>query len=234
MSWVCVGVGVLFLICVLVGWAQGMFKVLISVAGLIASVIVSVYIAPSVSGFLEQNTQLDEKIATYITEEMQFSEDGIDASKGEQVEVINALPLPDTLKSNILDNNNSEMYSALEAVGIYDYIAKSMAVVILNATVFFILVVVGRVFFGALGKMVVGLKKLPIVRSIDKIGGGLLGGMYGLILIWIFFLFLSVTSTWEISREMIVAVNQFSLFNLLYDNNVLLDIVGDLTRILFL
>lgn len=234
MDWICIVIGVLFFICLISGWARGLFKVLLSVAGMIASIIVATYIAPSVSGYLEEHTMWDDNIAAYISEELSFSDSQNETSKGVQVEVINDLPISETLKANILDNNNSEMYSALDATGVYDYIAKSMAVVILNAAVFLVLVVVAHVFFVTLGKAAEGLTKLPIIRSIDKIGGLVLGAIQGLILIWILFLILSITSTSEISQEMIEAINQFSLLKLLYDNNLLLDIVGDLTRVLFL
>lgn len=234
MDWICIVIGVLFLICLVSGWARGLFKVLLSVAGMIASIIIATYIAPSVSGYLEEHTKIDDNIAAYISEELSFSDSEEETSKGVQVEVINDLPISETLKANILDNNNSEMYAALGATGVYDYIAKSMAVVILNGMVFLVLVVVTQVFFSTLGKAAEGLTKLPIIRSIDKIGGGLLGAMQGLILIWILFLLLSITSTSEISQEMIKAINQISFLKLLYDNNLLLDIVGDLTKVLFL
>lgn len=234
MDWICIVIGVVFLICFFVGWAQGLFKVLVSVAGLIASIIIATYVAPNISGYLEEHTTIDDNIAIYIAKELHFSDDGEETSRGVQVEVINELPVSETLKSNILNNNNSEMYSALDATGVYDYIAKSMAVVILNAAVFLVLLLVCRVFFATLGKATDGLSKLPIVRSIDKIGGGLLGGMRGLFFIWLFFLLLSITSTSAISQEMIASISQFPLFKLLYDNNLLLDIVGDLTKVLFL
>ena len=85
-----------------------------------------------------------------------------------------------------------------------------------------------------MGKSIGSFAKLPIVRSIDKIGGGLLGAMKGLIFIWIFFLILSITSTFVWSQNIIAQINESVLLKLLYDNNVLLDIVGDLTKILFL
>lgn len=234
MDWICIVIVVAFLICVIVGWAQGLFKVLVSVAGLIASMIAAFYIAPHISGYLEEHTKIDDNIAVYLSEKLHFENVEEEASKGMQVEIIQGLPVSETLKSNILDNNNSEMYEALEAIGVYDYIAKSIAVVIMNAVVFISLVIVVRVFFITLSKIVDGITKLPIVRSIDKIGGGLLGGMKGLIFIWFFFVVLSITSTSEVSQEFIYSINHFPILKLLYDNNLLLDIVGDLTRVLFL
>ncbi len=234
MNWVCIVIGIIFLICLIVGWARGLFKVLLSVAGMIASMILAIYIAPNISGYLEEHTTVDDEIAVYISEELQFSDDEEETSRGIQVEVINNLPVSETLKANILNNNNSEMYSALDATGVYDYIAKSLAVVILNTTVFLVLLFVAQIFFGTLAKAAKGLSKLPIVRSIDKIGGGVLGAMQGVMIIWILFLLLSVTSTSSISQEIITSINGFPLFKLLYNNNLILDIVGDLTRVLFL
>ncbi len=231
---VCVVIGILFGICVLAGWIQGLFKVLISAAGLIASIVVAMYVAPQISGYLEEHTQVDEKIAAFISEELQFSDSGKDTSKGMQVAIIKELPLPESLKANILDNNNSEMYKVLDVVGVYDYIAKSIAVVILNASIFLLLVFSCRIFFFFLKKAVNGFTKLPIVKWVDKIGGGCLGVVKGLIFIWVFFMILSITSTFEWSQEMIVQIGQSNVLKLLYDNNLLLDIVADLTKVLYL
>ena len=231
---ICIIIGILFGICVLAGWIQGLFKMLISAAGLIASIVIAMYVAPHASGYLEKHTQMDEKIATYISEELQFSDSGKEASRGVQVEIINELPLSDSLKASILDNNNSEMYKALDVTGVYDYIAKSIAVIILNAAVFLLLILSCRIFFFFLRKAADSLIKLPIVRWIDKIGGGCLGVVKGLIFIWVFFVILSITSTFEWSRGIIEQISQSDILKLLYDNNVLLDIVGDLTKVLYL
>ena len=231
---VCIIIGILFGICVLAGWIQGLFKVLISAAGLIASIVVAMYVAPHVSGYLEKITQIDEKVAEYISTELEFSDSEKKESKGVQVAIINELPISDSLKAGILNNNNSEMYEALDVSGVYDYIAKSIAVVILNASVFLLLIFGCRIFFFFLGKATDGFTKLPIVRWVDKIGGGCLGIIKGLIFIWIFFLILSITSTFEWSQEMISQIGQSKILMLLYNNNLLLDIVGDLTKVLYL
>lgn len=234
MSTVCIIIGILFLICVLAGWIQGLFRVVISVAGLVASIFVAAYVAPHISGYLEEHTKVDDQIASYIANELQFSESEEDTSKGVQVAIINELPLSEEIKSSILNNNNSEMYEALDAIGVYDYIARSVAVVILNAVIFLLLIFICRVFFFFLGKAVGGFTKLPIVKWIDKVGGGLLGAMKGLIFIWIFFLLLSITGTSVWSQSLVSEISQSAILKLLYDNNLLLDIVGDLTRVLFL
>lgn len=233
MNSVCIIISVFFLLCVLVNWARGLFKALLSVAGLIASIAVAVYAAPHLSGYLEENTQVDEKIAAYVAERLEYSEVGEEVSRSVQVAIIQELPLPETLKAGILDNNNSEMYHLLEVGGVYDYIAKSVAVVILNVTVFLGLTILCRLLFFVLSRTVKDLTKLPIVRWIDKIGGGCLGALKGLIYIWVFFLMLSICSTFEWSQYIIEQISELQILKLLYDNNILLDIVGDLTSILF-
>ncbi len=231
---ICTIIGIGFVIYVLVGWVRGLFKVMISVAGLIASIVIAAYVAPHLSGFLQENTQIDDNIASYIAEELQFSDLGEETSKGIQVALINELPLPESMKESILNNNNSDMYKVLEVSGIYDYIAKSVAVVILNALVFLILVFFCKLLFFFLGKAVKEFTSLPIIKGIDKLGGGLLGAIQGVIVIWIFFLILSVFSASEWAKECILQINQNLPLKLLYENNILLDIVGDLTKVLFL
>ncbi|MBR1598347.1 MAG: CvpA family protein [Lachnospiraceae bacterium] len=233
MNTVGIVIGIFFLVCVIVGWARGFFRVLISVAGTIASLLVAVYFAPYVSSFLQEKTDMDEKLAVYIEQKLEFSDIGEETSKGVQVAIIDNLPLPDTLKDNILDNNNLETYDILKATGVYDYIAKSIAMVILNGAVFLVLILMCRVIFLFLGRLAKGLTTIPIVNSINRIGGAFLGAIQSLIAIWVFFLVLSITSTLSISASVIEQINDVWVLKLLYDNNVLLDIVGDLTKVLF-
>lgn len=233
MNTVCIIIGIIFFICVLVGWGQGFFKQVVSVVGLLLSLIIAFYVAPHLSRYLEKNTQIDENIAKYIAKELKFSDSDKEESRGVQVAVINELPLPERLKANILDNNNSEMYNALEVSGVYGYISKSIAVVILNAGAFLFLLLACRLFFCFFIKGLGEFTKLPIIRSIDKIGGGLLGGIKGIILLWIFFMLLSITSTALWSQGVIAQISDSTFLKLLYDNNLLLDVVGDLTRVLF-
>lgn len=229
----CIIIGIIFLIFVIIGWAQGMLRLIISVAGLLASIMISLYGAPHVSGYLQENTDVDDKLAAYISNELAYSEAGEEVTRGIQIAVINQLPLPETMKSTILNNNNSEMYGLLEVSGIYEYIAKSIAVVILNAAVFLVLLILCRIIFMMIGRFAKDITKLPIVHSLDKVGGGILGGIRGIIWIWIFFLFLSITSTFEWSSRMIGQINEAPILKLLYDHNILLDLIGDLTKILF-
>ncbi len=229
----CILIGIVFSVCVLVGCFRGLIKVILSVAGLLASILVAVYAAPHLSVYLQENTKIDEKIADYISEELHFDEMAEETSKGIQVTLINALPLQDNIRSGILNNNNAEMYKALGVNSVYDYIAKSIAVILLNAMVFFIMTVLCRLLFFFIGKKSEGFSRLPIVKWMDKLGGGLLGALKGIVLIWLFFLLLSVTgaSTW--SRDITAQINQIYPLKLLYDHNIILDIVGDLTRILY-
>lgn len=226
--------GIGFALCVLVGWIRGLFKVVISMAGLIASLLAAAYIAPHVSGYLQEHTQIDEKIALQVSEKLHFSDMSKETSKGIQVEVIQKLPLSDQIKEGILNNNNSDMYKVLDVSGVYAYIAKSIAVIILNTGVFLCLALLCKIIFFLIGKAGGGFVKLPVVKWMDHLGGGILGGLKGIVLIWILLLLLSVTSTSEWSRKCIQQVEQNAVLNFLYENNLLLDMVSDLNKVLFL
>ena len=233
MNAVCIVIGLVFLINVVLGWARGFFRVLISVAAAIAGILLGLYFAPYISSYLKENTDTDDKLAVYIEQKLEFSDKTEDKSKGVQVEIIEELPLPDVMKANILNNNNTETYDVLKATGVYDYISKSVAVVILNGAVFLVLALMCIVVFKFMSLLIKGITSIPIIKSIDRIGGGVLGGLHGILMIWVFFLTLSITSTFSVSQIIIKQACESDILKLLYENNILLDIVGDLTKVIF-
>lgn len=233
MNAVCIVIGLGFLINVILGWARGFFRVLISVAAAIAGILLGLYFAPYISSYLKENTDTDDKLAVYIEQKLEFSDKMEDKSKGVQVEIIEELPLPDVMKANILNNNNTETYDVLKATGVYDYISKSVAVVILNGAVFLVLALMCIVVFKFMSLLIKGITSIPIIKSIDRIGGGVLGGLHGILMIWVFFLTLSITSTFSASQIIIKQACESDILKLLYENNILLDIVGDLTKVIF-
>lgn len=233
MNAVCIVIGLVFLINVVLGWARGFFRVLISVAAAIAGILLGLYFAPYISNYLKENTDTDDKLAVYIEQKLEFSDKSEDKSKGVQVEIIEELPLPDVMKANILNNNNTETYDVLKATGVYDYISKSVAVVILNGAVFLVLALMCIVVFKFMSLLIKGITSIPIIKSIDRIGGGVLGGLHGILMIWVFFLTLSITSTFSVSQIIIKQACESDILKLLYENNILLDIVGDLTKVIF-
>lgn len=233
MNAVCIVIGLVFLINVILGWARGFFRVLISVVAAIAGILLGLYSAPYISSYLKENTDTDDKLAVYIEQKLEFSDKTEDKSKGVQVEIIEELPLPNVMKANILNNNNTETYDVLKATGVYDYISKSVAVVILNGAVFLVLALMCIVVFKFMSLLIKGITSIPIIKSIDRIGGGVLGGLHGILMIWVFFLTLSITSTFSVSQIIIKQACESDILKLLYENNILLDIVGDLTKVIF-
>ncbi len=231
---VCMVLGVVLLVFVVVGYLRGLFQVLISIASLIASIIIAVYAAPHLSSWLQEHTEADEKLAVYISEQMSFSGKKEETSKGVQVEEINSLGISDQMKGVILNNNNSDMYKALGVTGVYGYISKSIAVMFINVTVFVLLAGFCRVFFFILKRKAGKLTEdLPVVKWMDRTAGALLGAAKGVLLTWIFFLILSVTGTYEWSRECTRQIKENPAVSFLYENNLLSDMVVDVGKVMF-
>ena len=79
-------------------------------------------------------------------------------------------------------------------------------------------------------QIVLNIEDASLVPSLKQI----LGAIKGVMIIWLLFMILTVTSTFTWSREAISQIQSNPPLKLLYDNNFLLDMVGDLTKVLFL
>jgi uncharacterized membrane protein required for colicin V production len=72
MSYVSIIIGVIFFVFVLAGWIQGLFKTVISIAGIVIGLLVATFAAPQMSGYIQENSNIDEGIAFYIKEEPNY------------------------------------------------------------------------------------------------------------------------------------------------------------------
>lgn len=142
-----------------------------------------------------------------------------------QNELIRRLPLPQTFREKLLDNNNAEGYQKLGVSTFLDYIVHFCATMILNAVSFlvaFLLVqIVFRITVGALDI----LARIPVIGGLNRAAGLLLGLLEALLMLWIFFMAVSAVQTTEAGLYLMSMIQESRLLSYLYDSNFFMQIV---------
>jgi len=172
-------------LCILIGAWRGFVRTVLGFGSFILAIFLTNMLYPHVGRFLRGFDGLFSTLTTTIRSVM-----GLDAlvyteSRAAQVEIINALPLPASFQQSLIENNNSIIYNALGATGFVDYIAAFLAGIIINIismVIVFVLVFVGLMVFSRLLNLIT---KLPVLNSLNKLLGGVLGAVWGLILTWL-------------------------------------------------
>ena len=69
-----------------------------------------------------------------------------------------------------------------------------------------------------------GIAGLPVIRGVNKITGGLLGGVKFVIMVWILFLVVTVLCNTKLGDTALKLIMQDPLLNYLYDKDILIKI----------
>lgn len=224
-------VGILILNAYL-GMRAGFIKTVFSIFSMVIALVFTLILSPYLSKSLQQN----EKLVTYLSEKSAevLKLDEIDEKINQTVEdsVINKLPLPESLKNTLQKNNNSDTYDVLGVKDFKGYVSHAVASIVINAISFVIMFVVLIILLRILSTVLNIISKLPILHQINKLAGLLSGGIHGLIIVWLLFILLTIFSGTKLGRECFTMMNESVFLSALYDNNLIMKFVMNLSGIL--
>lgn len=202
---------------------KGLISSILKSCSWLISILVTYLLYPFVSSLIRRTIVFDFLRETIYTV---MGLDSISATGGSsQITAINALTLPESLKTMLIDNNNSVIYDLLNVNSLQEYIAGYIANIILNIVisilVFFIIKFGMRFVITALNIAV----KLPVVRQLNSLGGGLLGLFWGVAIIWGVMAITTLLIASPVFNDLIDAINNSFLGSILYDNNFIMNVL---------
>lgn len=146
---------------------------------------------------------------------------GMDRS--EQVKFIESLPLPENLKEQMETYNNSAGYSRLKVTDFGGYIIGYIASMIMNIVAYLATVLLSWIIIRVLFAVLHVFANLPVVGTVDRIGGLLLGLVQGVFLVWILYLILSLFAGTQVGEQLMAEIYQNPLLEFLYNTNIFMN-----------
>lgn len=229
MNWLLIAVSVILIGNAVVGMKVGFIKTVFSLVSLILALFLTVWVSPIVKDTMKDNEKLYNGISNKIEKMLPF-EDKV--SQEDEPGLIEGLSLPKSVKEGLLKDNTVERYKELAITSFKQYVSRYLTEVTINAlsfiATFTVILILLWVIFLALNL----ISKLPLLNQLNKTAGLLAGLVHGLILVWLFFLLLTVFSTTEFGRSTMELVGENELLSIIYNNNILLKFITSATKIL--
>jgi len=224
MNWLFWAVVVFIAYHVIDGLRRGFIRKAVSAVSLIVTLVLVTYLTPQITNFIQEKTSLHKNLQQKCSE-MFLNNEYNENVKTDQVLMIENMDLPENIKEMLLENNNTESYDVLEVSGFHDYVGAYLAKLIINALAYLLSFVIVWTAIRAILIAMDVVTKLPILHGINKLLGGGLGLVYGVVLVWIVFLLVTILCNGELGRQFfaLISDNQFLLF--LYNQNVIMKIV---------
>lgn len=221
-------VGIVFLLSVIIGYKRGLVKIIASLLATLVCIVLVFLISPSVSRWIQESTPLKETVKNKCIELLLPDETtGEEALQTEipreqQISMIEGADIPDVIQKMLLENNNSEVYTALgvQTFGEYigAYVAKVIADILAFLITFIAVFIIVRIVLGMLNIV----DKIPLVGGANHLVGGILGAGIGILIIWILFIVITLLYNTSLGMACMKGISESEILTKLYDSNILL------------
>lgn len=226
-------VGIIFAVCVVIGFVRGFVKIVASLAATIAIIVVVAIATPFVSDVIMKVTPIESFAQEKCSEMLQLNLSGEETSeeaqeeysKEEQITLIENSKLPEMFRELLLENNNNEIYASLGVTTFTDYVGSYLAKLLANIIGFLLTFLVATIIIRTILYMLGIISDLPVIGGVNRLAGGALGLGTGLVIVWILFIAITLMYDTNLGRRCFenIAENQF--LTILYENNILLKVI---------
>lgn len=156
-----------------------------------------------------------EEQASEETENTEISRDA-------QIAAIQGADIPAVFKELLLTNNNNEIYGKLGVASFPAYVAAYLAKLAVNVVAFLLTLLVVTILLRAVVFSLNVVADLPGVGVVNRLAGGMLGLVAALLVVWVFFLVVTMLYVTGIGKELFGMIQENEILSLIYAYNPVL------------
>ena len=224
LTWFGIVILLILILFIWMGYRRGFIREIVSFFFVFLSLSLAWAINPYINDFLISETPVYSTIQETCTDFVQKQSSDLENEMESSSQFIDGLDLPEILRKNIEKNNNTENYAELSVNTLTEYVSGYLARTIVNGLSYvlaYILATIGIRIVVYILNLIAGL---PILKTANKLTGGLVGFVKGLVFIWILFLILTVLCSTEIGKTSLELIEKDSLLSVIYQYDPLIQI----------
>lgn len=225
MNLLLIGCLLLVLICAAVGYKRGLVKVLFSLVSFILIMLVVGVISPVIGSILKEKTSLHGTISEKCTAVVQeWNVVGDAASAEGRLQLIDQYQFPESIKQYLKEDT---ALTTLET-DFTSYISGKLADLMIDAIAYVVAFVVVWIIFRIIAGVLDLVAKLPVLKTLNHLGGVLAGCSQGVLIIWVFFLVVTVFCASSWGSQCMKMIAESEILTYIYDKNFILKFIPGL------
>lgn len=223
-----IGVAVFLIAVTLIGYSQGLIKMLFSLVSVVLILGLVTVLTPIARDYVE-GTEIEKTVEkgvkTYVDNALEKTIDPdsslVNIGKKQQKKAIDQMPLPESIKKQMVDNNNEEGYKLFDVDNFSDYIVAYITDKVVETGIFVGLIIVISILVNLAIILLNIFAKLPVINMFNRGGGAIIGFIEGLVIVWIACIVITAFSTTEWGQKLFEEINNNVLLDMIYSNNYL-------------
>lgn len=205
---------------ILVGIYRGFIQSIIRMVTSLISVAISLCGYP-IACTLARKTFVYSAIKAGIIKHLNIEEMVVESTRQGQSVIIDSLSLPAVFKERLMVNNNEVIYQILDVDNIVDYIGGFLANIALNILMSILIFISSYVIIRIILKVFRLFRKMPVLRTFGRVGGGLSGAVLGVVFIWAIFAVLDAFVTQPFFATVYEDIQQSHFAIYFYNENLI-------------
>jgi uncharacterized membrane protein required for colicin V production len=226
MNWLSILVLAFLIFAIVNGFRRGLVRTVISMVSVVLAIILASFLSPHISEFLEKQTPVYEVMQDICEKQIEKYVTGEETDENEETQssIIEGLPMPDSLKNRLLLDNTAEGYSQLVVGTFGEYLSVYIAHMLVKGIASLLSFALAMMAIRLLAFALESVAQLPVLSSINRVGGGLAGAVQGILIIWLCFLVITILCSFNMPwcQELYKLIQEDAFLTFWYNNNVLL------------
>ncbi len=222
-------VGAFMLFMIIFGMKKGLVRMLLSFGSIFIVLILVNFLNPIAKQTLSASPVYDSvysRVDSYVAKTIKdATKSATDTGVKSQEAIIDDLPLPDSVKKSLNENNTKNSYAEMKVNSFADYITKAITDMIIGALSFVLLFIIIMILLKVLLRVLDLVTKLPVIHTFNAVGGGLVGLVESLFIIWIACIVLTMFSTTDLGKSICEGIASNEILSWIYDNNLIQHII---------
>ena len=199
---------------IFLGVKKGLISCLIDVLAVIIALVLAIMLCKPISNFIIKNTNFDETIKNAIVEHIPLN----DADFKVQENANLPKPVVDYI-NGITENATGAKDEAINTIA--NELTSGIIMVIAFVGIFIIVRLV-LVLIKIVSKLI---DKIPGLKQINKLGGGICGAVEGAIIVYAIFAVISIISPMIAETNIIELIQESNIGSAMYNNNAVLKFI---------
>ncbi|MDD6234257.1 MAG: CvpA family protein [Lachnospiraceae bacterium] len=220
MNWTLICVIAILLINILVGVRKGLIKMVFSMIAVAAVTAVTVFASPHIAGYLAEHTSWETKVYNNTYKYLEEHDMLLD---GSGLMDVDKLPLPKSLKQNIADKADELVSQGADAYN--SYVTGRIADIIFTAAVYVACFIIVSIIVFIIGILLNVASRLPVLKQINRISGGVIGLAVGVIFVWLGFVVITFLGNTSFAPTVFRQIDENAFLTFMYDRNIILNVL---------
>ncbi|MCI8993807.1 MAG: CvpA family protein [Eubacterium sp.] len=229
MNWLVIVVLIILLWNVIRGARKGFIKVIFSLVSMVVVLGFAVIATPRISNYLIEKTEIyhtieekcEQKIKERAAEKIESEGNSLESLLNEI-----GIVLPGETADHLGSKVGGAVQDTLETTGVYAQASAMIARAIVNGISFLIALIIGALIVAIIRKLLDLLTDLPGLKTVNRALGVVAGAVQGLIIVWVLLYIVGIVAGFDTTGGMMAMINESKLLTWLYDNNLLVRILG--------